>query len=201
MPVEEKLKEWISQLDPVKSRIKIFEKIRDIPFTVSLKSKNYIENPLEVVACNNGSCSSKHYLLGIMFEKISVPIKYVSFLFLWGSLDLDYPLNIRKLAEEMPVVPHLACKANINKKYVLVDATWDPPLENAGFPVNKNWNGIGSTVNGVIPLEEITHENFNDRLAFFKKEMENIDLSLAGRFYKKLNKWLEDIRQNYKELG
>jgi hypothetical protein len=35
---------------------------------------------------------------------------------------------------------------------VLVDATWDPPLAKAGFPVNMDWDGYSDTECAVKPL-------------------------------------------------
>ncbi len=85
----------------------------------------------------------------------------------------------------MPIGYHLACRAYINGKWILVDATWDIPLSKAGFPVNESWDGISNTLNAVKPLEGIVHRNA-------KKSDE--EKSLSNRFYSILNKWLEELR-------
>jgi hypothetical protein len=74
-----------------------------------------------------------------------------------------------KLVNEMPMGYHLACKAYINEKWVLVDATWDLPLKRLGFPLNESWDGVSNTLNAVKPEEEITHENEGGKMEYERK--------------------------------
>ena len=166
--VLEKFNDWTKNLSPIESRIKIFEKIRDIPYAVIPEFIDPERGPVGILTKNNGSCSPKHFLLGIMYRKLEIPIKYVSYPFYWGELDADAPLNVRKLADEMPLGYHVACKAYINERWMLIDATWDPPMKKVGFPVNE-WDGFSNTENAVKPLQEVTHRDTEDKFRFNKE--------------------------------
>jgi hypothetical protein len=52
----------------------------------------------------------------------------------------------------LPVAYHLACRVQLGCRWILVDATWDPPLAKAGFPVNDYWDGCAETRCAVKPL-------------------------------------------------
>ncbi len=180
-----KFNEWTRGLDSKEGRIKIFENIRDIPYVLIPELIDPEKGPVGILIRKMGSCSPKHFLMGAMFQKLEIPIKYVTYPFNWNDQDIDYPAKIRKLADAMPIGYHLACRAYINGKWILVDATWDIPLSKAGFPVNESWDGISNTLNAVKPLEGIVHRNA-------KKSDE--EKSLSNRFYSILNKWLEELR-------
>ena len=59
------------------------------------------------------------------------------------------------MARTMPPVHHLACKVFINGRYIIVDATVDPPLGNIGLSVNKFWDGESDTLLPVPPAGEV----------------------------------------------
>ena len=113
-----------------------------------------------MLARNKGFCVPKHYLLGMFYERLGLSVQYCTYSFLWKDLDVDYPPELKKMAQELSVTYHLACKAKINNNWVLVDATWDSALKKANFPVNENWNGESGTVNAVAPIEEFVHAVF-----------------------------------------
>jgi len=185
-------------LSPIESRIKIFEKIRDIPYAVIPEFIDPERGPVGILTKNNGSCSPKHFLLGIMYRKLEIPIKYVSYPFYWGELDADAPLNVRKLADEMPLGYHVACKAYINERWMLIDATWDPPLKRVGFPVNEVWDGVSDTINAVKSHEEIVHENEHERMEYLNTKTawyREKEKTLSNEFYNKFNNWLEEVRK------
>jgi hypothetical protein len=87
-----------------------------------------------------------------MYRKLDLDVVYATFPFLWNDPDLRYPPELRRLAAGMPVAYHLACRVRIGVRWVLVDATWDRPLAEAGFPVNENWDGFADTKCAVKPL-------------------------------------------------
>jgi len=66
--------------------------------------------------------------------------------------------------------------------WIYVDATWDPKLEKAGFPVAKNWDGKSNTKFAVPPKEIIELKKAPPKHA---KRPEN------RKFFDALNKWLE----------
>lgn len=184
--------EWTENVEPERRRIAIFERIRDIPYVIT-----GIIDPVELLKRNKGTCSPKHFLLGMMYQNLDIPVKYASYPFKWSDLGIDYPETLRALTDELPVIPHVASKAYINGKWVLLDATWDPPLKEVGFPVNESWDGYSNTLNAVNPREEVIHNTVQDRMEYlewFESQYTEEHYELIDAFCAELNDWLEDVR-------
>jgi len=97
----------------------------------------------------------------------------------------------------LPAVYHLACKAYISGRWVLVDATWDSGLKGRGFPVNEKWDGKSDTLNAARPTEEILHEKVEYRISYVadkKSSWTEEEKSRYALFTKKFNQWLEGLR-------
>ena len=189
--------EWTRGLNSLQCRISIFEHIRDIPFGIIQELVDPEELPVYILTHERGSCSPKHLLLGIMFEKLHIPIKFATYPFYWNDQDIQYPEELRKLAEQLPLMYHVACKGYINQKWILLDATYDPPLKKAGFPINESWDGMTETLNAVKPLDEIVHKNVKDLIDYVGKNTAHFtdtENSLTQNFVYELSKWLEDVR-------
>jgi hypothetical protein len=108
--------------------------------------------PEQILSQGKGYCGPKHYLLAAMYRKLGLEVVFATFPFLWNDPDLRYPQDLRVLAAAVPVAYHLACRVRIKGRWVLVDATWDPPLANGGFPINEHWDGYSETRCAVKPL-------------------------------------------------
>ncbi|OPY39064.1 MAG: hypothetical protein A4E35_00298 [Methanoregula sp. PtaU1.Bin051] len=147
--------EWTKGLDEHQSMISIFYHIRDIPY--SLRSGSRFHDPVQagelLLETGRGSCTPKHYLLAEMFKRLNVPVVFATFPFLWNDQKIRYPPELRDLASGLPVAYHLACRVQLGCRWVLVDATWDPPLGSFGFPVNAHWDGYADTKCAVTPLK------------------------------------------------
>jgi transglutaminase-like putative cysteine protease len=198
----QKFEEWTKGLGPKESRIAVFEHIRDIPYAIVPGLGHPVHGPARMLALNRGYCEPKHVLLYTMYQRLGIPTKYATYPFSWSAQDISYPRKIRKLVDGMPMGYHLACKAYINEKWVLIDATWDLPLKRLGFPINESWDGISDTLNAVKPEEEITHENEGERTEYVSKIgwplLTKKEKVLSLRFYDQLNNWLEEIRPRHK---
>lgn len=195
--IREKFYEWTKSLGPKESRISIFEHVRDIPWELIPELIDPENGPVGILMHNKGSCSPKHFLLGLLYQELRIPIKYATYPLKWNDLDIAYPIELRKLANAMPLEYHVACKAFINNKWILLDATWDPPLKTAGFPINENWDGFSNTLNAVKPLEEIIHKNVQERMDYVRTKTAHYtekEHALKNRFYSEFNKWLEKLR-------
>lgn len=140
--------------------IAIFQHIRDIPYSLGAPASHGLTAAERILAQGKGSCGAKHYLMAEMYRKLDIEVVYATFPFLWNDPDLHYPPALRKLATGLPVAYHLACRARINNRWVLVDATWDRPLKPAGFPVNENWDGRADTRCAVKPLHSAIRTAF-----------------------------------------
>jgi len=196
--IEDKFREWAGSGDALAARIAVYEHIRDIPYALIPELRDPGTGPAGILKLHKGSCVPKHYLLGMLFAKMGLPVKYASYIFDWDDKEIKYPPALRALTKEMPITAHLACKAYINGKWVLVDATWDPPLAKYGFPVNQNWDGFSDCRNGVIPIKEIIHDTLDEfvryaderRRAYTEKEK-----ATYAQFTTELNEWLVTIRK------
>ena len=87
-------------------------------------------------------------------------VVFATIAFLWSDRDLQYPPKLRALAARLPVAHHIACRVQIGGRWVLVDATWDPPLKKGGFPINENWDGYSETRCAVKPLRSAVRTAF-----------------------------------------
>lgn len=157
---DKKFREWTAELDGADAIISIFEHIRDIPYSLSVPMTDPKTAPDQMLLLGKGYCGPKHYLLAEMYRRLGYEAVYAMFPFLWNDPDLHYPPELRHLATSLPVAHHLACRVRIDDHWVLVDATWDPPLAIGGFPVNEHWDGQTDTVCAVKPLQSPCHTEF-----------------------------------------
>lgn len=195
--IEEKLNEWCKGKKFHEQVITVFEHIRDIPYYIIPDLRNHLTGPEKLLELRKGSCIPKHFLMGKMFKKLGVKVKYVSMPFQWASLDVAYPEELRQLAAEMPLGSHLACKAVINGKDVLVDATWDIPMKKVGFPVNEKWDGKTDMIPAVRATDEILHETevqWDEYIKEVRGSWKADDYEKEDIFIAKFNAWLEQER-------
>lgn len=196
--VDIKFSEWTSGLDAKAARIAVFNKIRDIPYMIIPELRSSDAGPSGILEKNCGSCQPKHWLLAIYFKKLGIPIKYATYPFYWHAGNLvKYPFELKLIMRNLPVTNHLAVKANISGKWVLVDATYDLALDKAGFPVNRIWDGVSATRNAVHPLKEILHDTPQERTAYDSAAREiytGAEIAALTEFVPKLNAWFESLR-------
>ncbi len=190
--IEQRFNEWSQGKKSTEAMISIYERIRDIHYAVIpelVDAKRYVE----ILKLGKGSCTPKHFLLCNMYQRLGMLVLYAVYPFRWDNIEdlkIDYPPQLRKLAEELPTSYHLACKVDIDGELVLVDATLDPALERLGLPVNKEWDGISNTLLPINPCgeEQLYHPSEANLL-----QAQYDEKSLA--FYNELNSWLEKVRR------
>ncbi len=153
--VNRKFTEWTAGLDPRQAMVSVFYHIRDIPYAPVTDPGFHDPHrgPELLLSDGRGSCAPKHYLLAAMYRMLNLPVVYATFPFIWNDPKIRYPAELRTLAAALPVAYHLACRVQIGCRWVLVDATWDPLLAKAGFPVNAHWDGSAETRCAVTPLK------------------------------------------------
>jgi len=152
--VNRKFREWTEGLDSRQAMISIFSHIRDIPYALVTDPvfHDSKKGPEFLLKQGRGSCAPKHFLLAAMYRMLNVDVAYATFPFLWGAQEIRFTPALRQVAVSLPVSYHLACRVQIGCRWILVDATWDPPLGKAGFPINLNWDGYAETECAVKPL-------------------------------------------------
>lgn len=199
--VQETLSGWIEGADDRENRVRVFERVRDIPYAVVLEIRNLSDGPREILKRNCGSCTPKHFLLGRMFELMGIDVRYVTFPFSWNQPRLSYPPALRMLAEALPAEYHLALHARIDNRWTIVDATWDAPLAKHGFPVNESWNGTDDLRIALEYQDMIVHERAEEREAYVKEAKtawRAEDNAREAVFVEKLNAWLASLRDEKK---
>jgi len=194
----EKFKQWVESYGSEEAKVALFKRVRDIPYAIVPELRDPLAGPPGILQLNKGSCQPKHYLLAIFLKQLGIAIKYASYPFFWQEQPIKYPDEFRALLKELPASNHLALKANINQRWVLVDAAYDLPLKKAGFPVNVDWDGRSDTINAVIPRAEILHDTPEQRLSFEsgKRSLYTQEQKKASEeFIAKLNIWLVELRR------
>jgi hypothetical protein len=196
--IDKAFHEWTDGLDPLAQRISVFEHIRDIPYKLITKLYDPDHALVGLIDGNAGSCTPKHFLLGHMFERLGLEVRYVSSPFNWDSPAVNYPPKMRGIAKLLPPEYHLSCLVKLEGEWKLVDATWDLPLEKGGLSVNHSWDGISETLNAVTPLERIEHDSIAGRNAFTLEQRgtwSEETLQLRDRFFGQFNDWVASFRE------
>jgi hypothetical protein len=124
-----------------------------------------------------------------LLERLGLTIFYSVWQFLWKDIPIEWPLELKKLVEGMPVNTHLALRVNIEDDFVLVDATLDPRLKILGLPIN-DWDGKSDTL---LPIQALGEEAWHSREEREAMVPDFEEGSLV--FYQKLNAWMEKVRR------
>ncbi|MDD5073237.1 MAG: hypothetical protein PHX64_05520 [Candidatus Omnitrophica bacterium] len=204
--ITQKFNEWTAGKGPKEARISVFEHTRDIPYAIIAAMRDPKVGPAALIERNHGSCNPKHVLLGELFTRLGYKVKYANYAFNWDDPAVKYPPELRALTKKIPSGNHLACKVLIDGRWVLVDATWDPPLKKAGFPVNEGWDGVSDTKNAVTPISgvpsqrgEVLHDTIEERVQYdtgLRARYTEEQKAAYLEFVEKLNAWLETLRRN-----
>jgi len=178
------LQEWTKGLLKKESLISVFTHIRDIPYAI-VPDWNESEDIIRrMITENKGWCGPKHQLLSWMLEQLGFMTRYRYIPFRWQDQPIDYPESITILFPELPSSVHLCLEVFLTGEWKLIDATWDPLLKRAGFPVNT-WDGVSDTIPAVC---KITHE---PNLTQISHDNQEVRITFVRRF----NAWLESIRE------
>nr|WP_319539541.1 hypothetical protein [uncultured Methanospirillum sp.] len=177
---------WTRGLSPVEQRISIFSHIRDIPYAIVPEWLGTDDIIRMMITANRGWCGPKHQLLSWMFKRLGIEIRFTLIPFRWQDQKVGYPESMTRLLPLLPSSTHLCCTALLNGTWQLIDATWDPPLKNVGFPVNDPWEGISETTPAVIRLEPNAVSGSSSGSATHKERI---------KFVESLNDWLDEVRK------
>ena len=198
------LKEWGIQELPLEEKIiKIFEKVRDIPFG-SMGSRD----PKDVYERNKGTCSGKNFLLRDLYKAIGVKTRDMICLQRWKDLtwfptetykNVDLPEELLKMLDEYDIVDfHNYEEIYINNRWIVVDATIDKPLKKIGFYTTENWDGR-SSMHLCFPGSD-KRWNCGNRGAEEKKRLTSLlphDIAEAREeFLKKMTRWIDELRES-----
>lgn len=161
------------------SIIKIFETVRDMPYSIPLNLKE-----------EDFCCSGKHKILKSLFAEQNLEVRYRVCSFLWSSINL--PEKVSNISHG-DYCTHVYLEVLIDGKWVVVDATWDKKIEDI-FHVNE-WDGKTNTKIAVEPVEIFSLKKSEDIMNCEDDKKILNDLKKNSQFYEAFNKWLEGIRK------
>lgn len=192
--IDNTFKKWGIKSGSTIDRITIFEKIRDIPYFIEKSLLDPRDHPTKILTTNRGSCSPKHYLLGLMYERIGLSVKYISQKFSWNDANIlnIFPDNLKKLATKFPIIEHFNLEIFTGNKWVLVDATFDLKLKETGFQVNENWDGFSNQNNAFTTWDSKQHKTAWDCASYIQMQRDKMskeDKLAANQFVESFNSW------------
>ena len=161
--------------------IKVFKRIRDIPYRIPL-------NLSELDQC----CSGKHIELKAELEKAGYTVRHRVCTFRWSSLDL--PETLCKLPHQ-DTSTHSYLEILVGLEWITVDATWDTRISSI-LPRNT-WDGSSKTPIAVAVEDIFSPEESEKIMTQGSNEETLADLRINGEFYNGFNEWLEEVRKKH----
>jgi transglutaminase-like putative cysteine protease len=147
--------EWTRGRAPLQARISLFEHVRDLSYEYPAADRQ----PVAVLKRGRASCSGKHYLLGELFRRQGLPVRHMICTHRFNESPLPFPDEMQALLEKNEIVDlHDYLQICVDGAWIDVDATWELPLRDYGFPVNDEWDGRSSMVLTVTPDDQVEVE-------------------------------------------
>jgi transglutaminase-like putative cysteine protease len=182
--------EWTDGCDPLRARIVLFEKIRDIPYAYPST-----RDPGEVLEGGRGSCSGKHYLLGAMFRLLKLEVRHMICTHRFNESPIVFPAPMQEMLRKNEIIDmHDFLQVALDGEWVDIDATWPSGLREFGFPVNEHWDGKTAMLLSVVP-EELTHAA-RDPEALKEEQLSKLSprqRALRKQFLTALSAWVQEL--------
>ncbi len=182
--------EWTRGATPVEARIRVFEQVRDLPYTYPAS-----RDPAEVLRLGRGSCSGKHYVLGELYRRMKLPVRHMVCRHRFNESPIGFPENLQAMLRKNEIVDlHDYLQVQIDGRWIDVDATWPQHLREFGFPVNEDWDGLRPMVLSVVPEDQLVAEGDPER---FKEELLSKLIPrqrlLRKQFLEALSLWVDEL--------
>ncbi len=185
------IEKWAGGLSRNQIIIRLFEKVRDIPYG-DIGSRD----AGDIFKQNKGTCSGKHELLKELYKEIGVEVKDFLIMHRFKDMPANFPDEIMEILNRSDIIdPHNFIKILVGGKWVTVDVTWDKALKKLGFIVNENWDGKSDMKIAVAPGGEIFESV--DPMSLKKElitKLPNQAQKDRKLFLQKLTAWLDDLR-------
>lgn len=170
-------------------RIAAFKIVQGVPYKLTA----WTGNPDSLFAIDRGDCRHKSAALLQLMRAWKIDARPVQVPFDWA--DLPIPKSVlQPLAETRGL--HDTVEVSVDGKMILVDATWDLVLGNAGFPVLANWNGVEPTP-AITPRAKVIIRQGDikagtDLYAYFGFRWPERKRTIA--FNRAFNAWTDELR-------
>ena len=196
--VRERFAVWTRGCDPLRARVALFERVRDIPYAYPAS-----RDPVEVLQRWRGSCSGKHYLLGALFRLLGLPVRHMICTHRFNESPIVFPPPMQELLRKNEIVDlHEYLQVAIDGTWVDIDATWERALREFGFPVNEDWDGQRAMLVSVVPEDLTVAEQDPERL---KEELLSKltprQRTLRKQFLGALSSWIDELTTELRRDG
>lgn len=197
-PIREVFERWTEGLDPVKARVALFEKVRDIPYAYPSS-----RDPVEVLKSNRGSCSGKHYLLAVLFKHLHLPARHMICSHRFNESPIVFPDEMQDMLCKNEIVDlHDFLQVEVDGTWVDIDATWEAGLRAFGFPVNEDWDGVSPMSLSVVPEELTVVERDPERQKeAMLSRLTPRQRALRKQFLEALNRWVQELTAELRREG
>ena len=182
---------WIAHpLSPTETAICVFELVRRCPYQLG----RWTGDPDSLFSAGFGDCRHKAAAQRRLLALKGVSSRHIQVLFNWADLPIS--------AEILSILPetrgfHDTVELTLPGGPILSDATWDPALAKAGFPIMPSWDGIAAT-SGVTDgvLTTIREGDFPGGVNLYDHfGLRWPERSKTLEFNAALNAWMQEIRQ------
>ncbi len=176
-------------LSPREQRIAAFRLVQNVPYKLTA----WKGDPNSLFTLGRGDCRHKSAALRLLLRTWQFEARAVQVPFDWA--DLPIPSGVLSPLLETRGI-HDSVEVKINNRFVLVDATWDPALAVAGFPVLANWDGSQPTLpitkNASVIVSPGDLKAGTNLYEYFGIKWPQRDRTLA--FNRAFNAWTDDVR-------
>jgi transglutaminase-like putative cysteine protease len=188
--VRQTFDEWARGCDPLRARVVLFERVRDLPYSYPCS-----RDPRTVLQQGRGSCSGKHYLLGEMFRLLGLQVRHMICTHRFNESPLPFPPPMQEMLRRNEIVDlHDYVQIVVNDRWVDIDGTWERGLREFGFPVNEEWDGMSPMILSVVPEDYAVAERDPERL---KEELLSKltprQRTLRKQFLEALSRWVQEL--------
>lgn len=181
-----------------------FDVVRELPFSTenSYDLATNLEQNLQLfIEQKKGSCTTKHYFLGLYYEYLGIKVSYLDYPFYWQNQIISFPKSLREIAEKLPLQHHvvLSIENPLFEGSKMIDATWDTGMEAFGFKVNKVDLLNQNCSLAIVPAQSPTvHKSIYERhLARMERYISQPENEVVKIFYKEFDSWLAQRRVTF----
>jgi hypothetical protein len=130
-----------------------------------------------------------------VFQKAGFDVRFCVYEFQWFDFKLNFPQHISALLKDFPTDFHTNLEVKIDDKWILIDATWDDALIDAGLPGIKQWDGRKPTINAVYANNVHRFDSMEERAEFLKNNRsKKQDTEKEAQLIYALNTYFEALR-------
>jgi transglutaminase-like putative cysteine protease len=184
--------EWTKNLTKEEAVVKVFQRVRDIPYGV-IGSRD----PVKVLEENKGTCSGKHLLLAALYRTMGLNVKDMVAFHKYETLprNVEYPEELKVILKKGDGIPdyHNFIKLYVNGNWLTLDATFEENLKEY-FVVNY-WNGKHDTKLSVKPIAIWEVRNPVEFKVTKLNKLPSQIQTYRKQFLERLSEWLDCLRK------